>query len=468
MLNRPGQSLLLKPLRFESPRAICFYHFPARKPFLKTSRCVLPHPPKLRPNDRRSVTTSQRPTDRFLNAVNRARKDHPFLLPTLLIASFASLCYLALLSYDEYTREKPKLGAFSSAVERHLRNAIWYTEIKPEPSIALDSFTRAIEQAEKEGLDPFSPEFVGIHIRLAAALEKFGRAKGAIEVLERLVDDILERIEDIDRGRVRQPKVGKLQSDESQAQGTDTVSVVGGLPEARETERGRLLKKVIECKVKVSQLYESDYIQDNASAKSVIDEAMKILIGAMRDPNNLQFDENRAGITSDEAAALLNQVGSSNLNWGDYGTALETFKLALIAVRKATTGKPSCREALTLSNMHAAVSMMLESPNPIIDGKPATPASIKQARQIKIGWAQQSLQCAQAVEPTEQDHLCAMAVIASWSGMASTLMELGDLKGAKGMWEQVIQNSDTQPALKQLLPNAHTALKEINDKEKES
>lgn len=468
MLNRAGQSLLFKPLRSKPPRAIRIYHSSSHNPFITTSRCVLPHPPKARPINCRSVTTSRRLTDKFRDAVNKARKDHPFLLPTLLIASFGSLCYLALLSYDEYTREKPKLGAFSPTVERHLRNAIWYTEVKPDPSIALDSFTRAIEQAEKEGLDPISSEFVGIHIRLAAALEKFGRAKGAIEVLDRLVDDMVERIEDIDRGRIRQPKIGKLRSDKTQAQSRDTATVIEGSPEFRDSERSRLLKKVIECKVKISQLYESDYIQDNASAKSVVDDAMKLLVGAMRDPKTLQFDENRAGITADEAAALLNQVGSSNLNWGDYGTALETFKLALIAVRKATKGSPSCREALTLSNMHAAVSRMLESPTPIIDGKPATPASIKQARQIKIGWAQQSLQCAQAVDPTEQDHLCAMAVVAAWSGMAATLMELGDLNGAKGMWEQVIQKSNSEPALKQLLPNARIALKEISKKERQS
>jgi tetratricopeptide (TPR) repeat protein len=468
MLNRAGQRSLLKPLRLESQKVIrsYLYHSFSHNPFARVSRRSIPQAPKPRPVDRRSLSTTQTPTDRFRNTVSKARKDHPFLLPALLIASFASLCYLALLSYDEYTREKPKLGAFPPAVERHLRNAIWYTEIKPEPSIALDSFTRAVERAEKEGLDPFSVEFVGIHIRLAAALEKFGRAKGAIEVLDQLVNDMVERIEDIDRGRGRERKVERTESNESGTQGPSAVAVVEASIEAPESERSRLLKKVIECKVKISQLYESDYIQDNASAKFVIDEAMKILIEAMRDPKSLQFDENRAGISADEAAAMLNQVGSSNLNWGDYGTALETFKLALIAVRKAAKGRPSCREALTLSNMHAAVSMMLESPNPVIDGKPATAASIKQAHQIKAGWAQQSLQCAQAVAPTEQDHLCAMAVIASWSGMASALMELGDLKGAKEMWEQVIQKSESEPALKQLLPNAHGALKEISEKQK--
>ena len=465
-LNRAGQLSLLKPLRLENPWAIRRYCI-TQTSSLELSRCVqqLRSP---RQFEIRSFTTTQRSSVRLRNTINKAKKDHPFLLPALFIASFASVCYLALLSYDEINREEPKLGVFPPAVEQHLRNAIWYTEIKPEPSIALDSFTRALEQAEKQGLDPFSDEFIGIHIRLAAALEKFGIAKGAIEILEKVANDMTERIQDIDLGRVTQRKVEKTEFRVTDAQGLSTVSVTEASPETQETERGRLLKKVIECKVKIAQLYESDYLQDNVSAKSTMDEAMKILVEAMRDPKSLQFDENRAGISADEAAAMFNQVGSSNMTWGNYGTALEIFKLALVAVRKANKGKPSCREAFTLSNMHSAVSMMLESPNSIIDGKPASAASIKQARQIKAGWAQQSLKCAQAVEPAEQDQLCTMAVISSWSGMASTLMELGDFKGAKRMWEQVIQMSESEPVLKQLLPIAHSALREIDEKGKRS
>ena len=315
-------------------------------------------------------------------------------------------------------------------------------------------------------MDPYSPELTGIHIRFAAALEKFGQAKGAVEIMERLVNELVERIQDIDRGRVTSRAGGRPESCGSEIQGPKAESAAELSPEARETERARLLKQVIRCKVKTSQLYESDHIQDDASAKRVIDEAMKILIDSMRDPRSLQFDENRAGISADEAAAMLSQVGESHVVCGSYDTALDAFKFALIALRKATEGKPSCQEAYTLSNMSTAVTMMLKSSSPVIDGKPATEASVKQAHQIKADWAKQSLQCAQSVEPAQQNHLCALAVIASWSNMASTLIELGDLKGAKAMWEQVIQNSESQPTLRQLLPDARGALKEIDEREK--
>lgn len=458
ILNNAGPVSLFNPPRLQNLGATRPYRRITQAPSLKLRN--------QRPWVSRSFTTTPRPTARLRNTINKAKNDHPFLLPTLLIASLASVSYLALLSYDEISREDPKLGAFPPAVERHLRNAIWYTEIKPEPSVALASFTKALEQAEKHGLDPLSPELIGIHIRLAAALEKFGSARGAVEILDKVAGDMVERIEDIDLGRVRPLNVEKREFSATDAQGSSTASVTETSSEIQETERGRLLKKVIECKVKISQLYESDYIKDNVSAKSTIDEAMKLLIESMRDPKSLQFDENRAGISADEAAAMLNAVGGSNINCGNLGPALEIFKLALIAVRKANKGKPSCREAFTLSNMQFAVAMMLDSPDPIIDGKPATAASAKQARQIKIGWAQQALQCVQAVKPAEQDEFCSMAVVSSWSGIASTLMELGDSKGAKKMWEQVIENSESHPPLKVLLPVAHSALKEIDMKEK--
>jgi tetratricopeptide (TPR) repeat protein len=465
-LNSVGQTALLRSLRLGGPTSIRSYRAYIHLRSTKPSRC-LPQLSKTQLVWQRSfTTTTQTPTDKLRNAVRKARRDHPFLFPTLLIASFASVCWLALLSYDEYTREKPKLGAFPPEVERHLRNAIWYTEIKPEPTIAAASFTRAIQQAEREDMDPFSSEFTGIHIRFAAALEKFGQAKGAVEILGQLVDDLVERIEDIDRGRVTQPRSKTAKSNEKETQGLDARSSARASPDAQESERSRLLKQVIECKVKISELYGGDYIQDNTSAKRAIDEAMKILIEAMRDPKSLQFDQNRAGISADEAAAMLSNSGANNLLWGNFGTALEIFKLALIAVRQANKGKPSCREAFTLSNMAAAVNLMLDYPNPVIDGKPATEESIKQARLILAGWAQQSLQCAQAVEGPERDNLCNMAVMTSWSHMAEALKELGDLKGARRMWEQVLDNSVSQTELSQLVPIAQSELKEIEEKEK--
>jgi tetratricopeptide (TPR) repeat protein len=416
----------------------------------------------------RSFTTTQTPTDKLRNAINKARHDHPFLLPTLVIACFASLSWLALLVYDEYTREKPNLGAYSPAVEQHLRNAIWYTEIKIEPGIAADSFTRAIAQVEREGMDPFSPEFTGIHIRFAAALEKFGQAKGAIEVLNRLVDDLVERIEDIDRGRFIPRKAKMTQPKEGEAQTPSPNSNAFPSLDATETERGRLLKQVIECKVKISNLYDSDHIQDNASARRVIDEAMKLLIEAMRDPESLQFDENRAGISSNEAAAMLSQVGTSYITWGSHDTALEIFKLALVAVRKANKGRPSCHESLTISNMVTAATMMLDSPNPHIDGKPATEASMRQARQTIVGWAEQSRICTEAVDPKDWDQLCAMAAITAYTGMANTLMELGDLKKARHMWEQILGKGPARTEYKELVPVAELALKEIEKRENRS
>jgi hypothetical protein len=466
MLNRAGRRALLKPLRLERRTAILSYHPFTHTLSPRTTRPVL-QLSKLYPSRCRSfTTTTQTPTGKLRTAINQARHDHPFLFPTLLIASVASTSWLFILIYDEYTRKEPEIGVFPPAVERHLRNAIWYTEIKPEPDIAAKSFMKALEQAERAGMDPFSPEFTGIHIRFAAALEKFGQAKGAVEVLGRLVDDVIERTEDIDRGRVTQHGAQSMQANNIVAQRSDAGSIGQTSPDSLGNERCRLLKLAIECKVKISQLYASDYIQDNASAARVQDEAMKILIESMRDPKSLQFDENRAGVSADEAAAMLSAAGGSNMMWGNHGIALEIFKLALIAVRKANKGKPSCREAFTLSNMSAAVSQMLDTPNPIIDDKPATHASLKQARHVLAGLARQSLQCAGAVQASEQDEFCNMAVVASWSHLANTLMELGDLKVSREMWESVLQGSAVHPELRMLVPIAEGALKEIEERGK--
>lgn len=209
MLNRANRRALAKPVRLKASRDIRNYRPLTHNPWPKSPI----RPQQLSKSHtvcRRSFTTStQTLMEKARNAIRKAKHEHPILLPTLLIASFASLCWLALLSYDELTRELPKLGAFPPAVERHLRDAIFFTEIKPQPTVAADFFTRAIAQAEREEMDPFSAAFTGIHIRFAAALEKFGQAKGAVEVLDRLVSDLVERIEDIDLGRTTQRKPKK-------------------------------------------------------------------------------------------------------------------------------------------------------------------------------------------------------------------------------------------------------------------
>ncbi len=428
---------------------------------------MLPQVPKLQHSWRCSFTTtpSRTPTDKLRNAINKARQDHPFLFPTLLVASFASICWLMLLTYDAYTREKPTLGTYPPEVERHLRNAIWYTEIKPEPTVAADSFTRAIEQAEREGMNLFSPEFTGIHIRFAAALEKFGQAKGAVEILDRLANGLVEKIEGIDRGRATEFKPNAIQSGKGEVQGLSARSSAGVTASSLGTERAQLLKRAIECKVKISNLYESDSIQDNITATRVIDEAMKMLIEAMLDPKSLQFDENRAGISADEAGAMLTAAAGTHVKCGEFETALEIFKIALVPVRQATKGKPSCREAVLLSSMSATVSMLLNEPNPIIDSKPATEASIKQARQVLGGWAQEAVRCAlKALESSDGDNLCLIAILAAWPHMADTLRELGDLKGSRACWEQVLDKSNF--LLQPLVPIAQNKLRELDAMER--
>jgi len=467
ILDSAGRAAVIRSLGLRGTIAIRSYH-----PYIYS------HPPKAsgylqqlskaQPVWQRSfTTTTQTPTDKLRNAVRKARHDHPFLFPTLVIASFASVCWLAVLSYDEYTREKPKFEAYPPGVERHLRNAIWYTEIKPDPTIAADSFTKAIDLAEREGMDPFSPHVTGIHLRFAAALEKFGQAKGAVEVLSRLVDDLFERIEDIDLGRVTQRSSKAIKSNGSEKQGLDAPSSAGDPSDGQESERSRLLKVVINCKVKISELYGSDYIQDNASATRLVDEALKILIETMDDPKSLQFDQNRAGISADEAAAMLSRAGSNYAEWGNFGAALEIFKLALVAVRQANKGKPSCREAYILSCMAATVKLSLDEPNPVINGEPATEASIKQARLIVAGWADQLMHCVWALEePKRRDRLCITAVLNSWSHMADVFKDVGKLEKARQMWEQMIQSTDSDPELEQLVSFAQLKLKEIEEKEK--
>lgn len=65
-----------------------------------------------------------------------------------------------------------------------MRRALYYSNEKLDPKLALKYYKLAIEQCHTHGLDPFSDEVTGIKIQLAAWLEKIENIKGSIQVLD--------------------------------------------------------------------------------------------------------------------------------------------------------------------------------------------------------------------------------------------------------------------------------------------
>ena len=344
------------------------------------------------------------------------------------------------MSYDEYTHVEPKFAKYPPLVEQQLRLGIYHTEIRPEPDLAIDAFSRALQEAERCGMDLYGVEYLGIRIRFAAALEKFGRAKGAAEILRDLVKDCEEKIREFDREKtLRQKKL---------ARGEDVK-----LPRlAEDTElRKRLLRKVIECNVKIAELYSSDYIQDANSARKLLSETMGLLFSESNNPQTKGFSEdNGAGLTLDEIAAMLDRLGSLFSVCGDQATALHLYMLALDALRKACDGKATCNEVQLLATIGTAMATAAGQPGALIDGKPATKESLRKARAAAVTWHKQAQNVAAQVDPHERDSTCDLGVLASSVNMADLLFENGQVAESRVLYKQVLpilREKDLHPLL---------------------
>ncbi|RMZ83286.1 hypothetical protein DV738_g1250, partial [Chaetothyriales sp. CBS 135597] len=315
---------------------------------------------------------------RLRQTLHKARTDYPILFPTLLIAAAVSVSLLGLLAWDEYTRVAPAFSAFPAAVEQRLRLALHYTYISEDPDAASRYFREAIEVAEAVGMDPLSKEYIGLRIRYAECLEKYGRVKASIDVLALLTKDLEDAVAAIDSGEKTNPpvvaspaaKTGQAVDDKAEdAEGSGPSEPSG--PCSRE----ELLKRIIQNKVKIASLYDTEYIQDRASAKEIMSNAIQLLVSETPEAATKGFSaENSAGLSLGEIAAMLSQMGDLYATSGEEANAVQTYMLALPTLRAACNGSRSCKEVQLLSNVAATMDQALKKPNAKINGKPATPA----------------------------------------------------------------------------------------------
>jgi hypothetical protein len=343
---------------------------------------------------------------RIRNQVEIARRDHPYQLSFAFLGATVGVIVLCLVAYDEYYIEAPKFANYPLDVEQSLRQALHYTHVKPDKEAALKHFQQALVRAEKSSMDPYSQEFIGLRIRYAEMLEKFGHVDAAVEALRLLAEDCTKRVEDID--------------------------TMAPQDEPSLDLRKRLLKGIIQFKIKASQLYESDYLQDMDKAKQVLSDSVGLLVKETQDPQSKGFTENNAADMSfNEIASMLVQMGDLYAVTGQEAEAVQTYMLTLQPLRAACNGSRSCREAQVLSNIASTMAIAMNRPNAKINGKPVTKESLIAARKATLKWADHALGAVAGTTPAEQDSVCELAEISARMTKADLLLDGGDKAGAQ-------------------------------------
>ncbi len=351
-----------------------------------------------------------------------ARLQHPILFPFLLVGCFGSVSLLTVMAYNEYKRSAS--SAYPPAVEERLRLALHYTHIDKDPETASKYFMQAIEKAEEVGMDPLSQEALGIRIRFSQMLEEFGHVKAAIGVLDSVAKDLEQKLEDLDQHR-------SIKTDKPEKPDDD--------PSAEAETRKTLLRALLQIKVKTSALYESDYMQDRTKAKEVLSDVVGRIVQESKDPQVHAFtDDNGAGLTTGEIAAILCQMGDLYATTGEEANAVQVYMLTLQPLRASCNGTRSCKEAQVLSNIASAMGLALKKPEATINGKPATKSSLAAARKAALRWAEQAIGAAQAVTPDDRDEICELARLSAEMTRGDLLLDNGDKAKSKEVFSALL------------------------------
>jgi hypothetical protein len=158
---------------------------------------------------------------------------------------------------------------------------LYYSNIKPDPKLAMKYYKLALEQCDEHGLDHFSDDVMGIKIQMTAWLESIGSFKSAIKVLEGLLEDCKRWVKVMEE-RVRDGTAPKYASPAPEPS-SDRPEESQDVP--RETlwgKRTRILNKAVSISVKLGELYSDEHVMEQEKAHDYLAWAVETALKEMR------------------------------------------------------------------------------------------------------------------------------------------------------------------------------------------
>ncbi|KAG5922395.1 hypothetical protein E4U61_005272 [Claviceps capensis] len=402
-------------------------------------------------------------------------------LNIFLLVLLAAVSYFAIRSFVPafYNSE---LSRFPEPVANSLRKALYYSNYYPDPKLALKFYKQAMRQATEVGLDPFSDEFLGIRIQVAAWLEKVNNYQSSIDVLESVLRDCNKWIATMDKsvseGKVTEagllkPEFSIVPSESKAAtQSTDASEIAQGAAQAKSEKepnvvvetlwrkRQRLLAKAVATAVKLGELYATDYVQeDEKSHEYLVWAVEQSLKEFSRRASEGAKPGEQAWLSAIELGAIMESLGRDYERRSQFQLAVPLFFQAL-----KVCDSP-CHRAVIMNNLSACFAQQQQEQQKkptvtpdaseaelskairavlSVPGQPAAavPQTRSECLDAALNWAQQAHRHSQDVKSearTEEcDEACAVA-LCNWADVAAML---GKKDLARQKYEQCIAMSD--------------------------
>ncbi|KAK2768609.1 hypothetical protein FQN54_000465 [Arachnomyces sp. PD_36] len=381
--------------------------------------------------------------ERFKYNYRIASKDilrkSPIAFPVALISVIGVALFGSYLVYFQFTVVEPQYHKFPPEVAKPLRRAVYYTDIKPNPSKAMSEYKQALIVANQMGLHPCSDQVLGIKVNITMMLEKSGQIRSAIEVLERVKKETL--------AWVAEDRKKKLLRDSERAREKKTKTV-GGDPEeaAREEERRReeernedrlqnkTLKRVIGMGLKLGELYAMEDIQDHTKAEASLTSAVELCVQEMRRRQRLGLPVGGDGDDEwqnlSEMASSLDQLATLYTNKNKHDLAAPLFLQALAMIKEYEGNTTSCKQVVLLNNVATAMAGQAQNPTPAtaVSNNPLPRDQvIDSARQ----WAQKAIDVAEHIQPPIRNEECDISCAVATYNLGELAEMQNDFEGAR-------------------------------------
>lgn len=342
----------------------------------------------------------------------------------------------------------PEFSKFPEPVANTLRRAIYHTNIKPDPELALKYYKKAMQQCAELGLDPFSDEVLGIRIQVSFWLQKIGSHRAAVDVLESILTDCKKWVSIMDLS-VKEGKVtadGRYAADEQAkltkeaavdpnnkqtAEKSTTATKQDGPeqePENLWRKRQRLLAKAVGTSVKLGELYSSDHVLEAEKSEPHLVWAVETALSEFkrRKTDGIKPGE-QDWLSAEELGGSMESLGRDYERRSQFHLAIPLFFQALRLC------KDPCHRVVIMNNLAASFAQypaggdssaarLSESLQHLTDS--AMPQTRKDCLEAGENWAKNALAHSKDVKGDERtpecDAGCAVA-LCNWADVAAMM-----------------------------------------------
>ncbi|KAJ0414863.1 hypothetical protein BJY00DRAFT_294341 [Aspergillus carlsbadensis] len=435
----------------------------------------------------RSLSYIQRTRLGLKQASKGIWRKNPFILPFAIICVIGSFCAFFYVAYIEVKYHIPQYAKYPPAVTKHLRTAVWYTDVDLNPPLALKAYKEAMQAAAEAKMHPYSDEVLGIKLQTSMMLEKAGLIEGAVKVLEQTKTESLAWIER-SKERARQNKEAREKRKEEHGETPPGQKLEIDDPEVlhkwkriqefeayEEKQRAKCTKKVVGMALKLGELYESDHMQNPEKSESAYESAVDI---AMKEFQSRQSqglpvsgradgedDHDIEYLTRPEVAVALVELANSYLgNDKRIDLSIPVIVRALELFRVEEGPRPSCKQALLMGNIGGIWGKRAGMPFQTKDPE----ASRKQAHDAAKQWSINALELSAKISPRIRDEGCDAACMLAMFNLGEIAEQCGSPKEAEKWYRDALalskKTGDQGESTQGLMTSLNEGLERVSKK----